>query len=160
MPESVGDDIQPDHLQVSRMKIGELAERVGLDTPTIRFYEAEGVMPAAPRSSAGYRLYTGDDADRLRFIKQSRALGLGLAEIREIAAARNAGSPPCAYVRRLLDRQIEQTRAHLHDLRALLGELERLQQLALDIPPAPAPDDVCICHAIECSEFDAVKDST
>ena len=103
------------------MKIGELGQRVDLDTPTIRFYEAEGVLPAAARSPSGYRLYDDVDVDRLRFIMQARALGLSLAEVREIVLARDGGQPPCAYVGRLLSRQIEQTRRQLDDLGLLLG---------------------------------------
>jgi len=131
------------------MKIGEIAERVGIDTPTIRFYEAEGVLPEPARTEAGYRSYTETDVDRLRFIKQARALGLSLAEIREIAAARDAGSPPCSYVRRLLSRQITDTKRQISELKMLLSELEALDAMSLSLPDQPSPDDVCICHVIE-----------
>lgn len=139
------------------MRIGELSRLVGLDAPTIRFYEAEGVVPAAARSRAGYRMYGEADADRLRFIRHARALGLSLREIREIVVARDAGSPPCAYVRRLLSRQIRQTRRQIGDLASLLGELEHLEHLSRDLPTDPGPDEACICHAIECTEFDATQ---
>ena len=143
--------------QTPPMRIGELARLVDLDTPTIRFYESEGVLPAAPRSNAGYRMYGTVDADRLRFIKQARALGLSLSEIGEIVAARDAGSPPCAYVRRLLGRQIDDTRQQIDELQLLLAELARLEQLSRALPVEPLPDEVCICHAIECSELDAAE---
>jgi len=71
------------------MRIGEISERVGTDAPTIRFYEAEGVLPKPARTEAGYRSYTESDVERLRFIKKARALGLSLAEIREMAAGRS-----------------------------------------------------------------------
>ena len=87
---------------MEQLRIGELARLVGVDAPTIRFYEAEGVLPVATRSSSSYRLYDATDVDRLRFVKQARRLGLGLGEIREIVAAREAGSAPCVFVRRLL----------------------------------------------------------
>lgn len=148
-----------DRERLPSMRIGELSELVGLDAPTIRFYEGKGVLPQPARSAAGYRLYTEVAADRLRFIKQARALGLGLREIREIRVARDAVSPPCAYVRRLLTLQVEQTREQLRDLRTLLAELERLEQLSQHLPLEPDPDEMCICHAIECSELDSAKTS-
>jgi DNA-binding transcriptional MerR regulator len=137
------------------MKIGELARMVDLDTPTIRFYESEGVLPPAERSPSGYRMYGDVDADRLRFIKQARGLGLSLSEIRDIVVARDEGSPPCAYVRRLLGRQINETRRQIDDLGLLLTELQRLERLSRTLPSEPTFDDPCICHAIGCSDFDA-----
>ena len=143
--------------KVIQLRIGELAQLVGVDAPTIRFYEAEGVLPVATRSSSGYRLYDDPDADRLRFIKQARGLGLGLDEIREIVAARDADSAPCVFVRRLLGRQIDQTRQQIIDLRILLDELTRLEELSRDLPTDPASDESCICHVIECSQLDAAR---
>lgn len=143
---------QASALATGPMRIGELAALVGTDAPTIRFYEAEGVLPEPARSGSGYRHYSEVDVDRLRFIKQARVLGLSLGEIREITAARDAGSQPCAYVRRLLTRQIDDTKQQIRDLRVLLGELERLEQLAIALPTDPVGDETCICHAIERSE--------
>ena len=135
------------------MRIGELAALVAIDAPTIRFYETEGVLPEAVRSKSGYRTYSETDIDRLRFIRQARVLGLSLAEIREITAARDTGSPPCTYVRRLLGRRIEDTKQQVRDLRVLLRELERLEQLSQALPADPVGDEPCICHAIESSDL-------
>jgi DNA-binding transcriptional MerR regulator len=135
------------------MRIGELAALVAIDAPTIRFYETEGVLPEAARSESGYRTYSEVDVDRLRFIRQARVLGLSLAEIREITVARDTGSPPCTYVRRLLGRRIEDTKQQVRDLRVLLTELERLEQLSQALPADPVDDEPCICHAIESSEL-------
>lgn len=136
-------------------RIGELASLVGTDAPTIRFYEAEGVLPEPTRTAAGYRSYSAADVDRLRFVKQARALGLSLAEIRDIVAARDAGTPACSYVRRLLARQIRDTKVQIRELRQLLHELEQLEELSQGLPDQPGPDEPCICHAIEHASVDA-----
>ena len=47
------------------VKIGEIAERVGVNPKTIRFYESVGVMPEPPRTPAGYRDYEEQDVTRL-----------------------------------------------------------------------------------------------
>ncbi len=41
----------------SRLRIGELAGELGLNTKTIRYYEEIGLLPAPRRTPAGYRLY-------------------------------------------------------------------------------------------------------
>lgn len=64
--------------------IGQISKASGTPIETIRFYEREGLLPPAPRTAAGYRLYNQDTAQRLRFISRAKALGFTLAEIREI----------------------------------------------------------------------------
>ena len=66
------------------MKIGELAKAAKLTTKTIRFYEAEGLLPNPHRTASGYRVYGLDDAGRLHFIRKAKRLGLSLEEIRSI----------------------------------------------------------------------------
>ena len=40
------------------MRIGQLAQLVGVDTQTIRFYEQQGLLPPPGRQENGYRVYT------------------------------------------------------------------------------------------------------
>ncbi len=40
------------------MRIGQLAQSVGVDTQTIRFYERQGLLPPPGRQENGYRVYT------------------------------------------------------------------------------------------------------
>jgi hypothetical protein len=54
----------------ARVRIGELAARVGTSTRTLRYYEARGLLPAR-RSVNGYRDYDEDD---LRLVREIRAL--------------------------------------------------------------------------------------
>ena len=60
------------------MKIGELAAATGLATSAIRFYEQSGLLPAAQRAGNGYRSYSVEAVDRLRFIQVAQALGFTL----------------------------------------------------------------------------------
>lgn len=43
------------------MKIGELAQKAGVNVDTVRFWEKHGVLPEAQRLESGYRVYTQDD---------------------------------------------------------------------------------------------------
>ena len=58
------------------MKIGELATLTRTQVETIRYYEREGLLPAAPRSDGNYRIYGPEHAERLAFIRQCRALSI------------------------------------------------------------------------------------
>jgi DNA-binding transcriptional MerR regulator len=64
------------------MRIGELAQTSGTPIETIRFYEREGLLPAAARTEGNYRIYTPQHADRLGFIRQCRSLDMTLDEVR------------------------------------------------------------------------------
>jgi MerR family transcriptional regulator, copper efflux regulator len=70
------------------MKIGEVADRGGVNLQTIRYYEREGLLPQPPRLPSGYRVYTQPTVRRVRFIKRAQELGFTLAEIRELLSLR------------------------------------------------------------------------
>jgi MerR family copper efflux transcriptional regulator len=63
------------------MRIGLLAARAGVSTSRIRFYEAQGLLPAPPRRNSGYRDYDERALEILLFINRARGLGFSLAEV-------------------------------------------------------------------------------
>jgi DNA-binding transcriptional MerR regulator len=79
------------------LTISKLATEVGLTADTIRYYEKAGLLPAPARTSAGYRLYGDDAADRLRFIKGAQRIGLRLREIKELLDIGDRGLCPCGH---------------------------------------------------------------
>ncbi|MHA6806186.1 heavy metal-responsive transcriptional regulator [Salinifilum ghardaiensis] len=108
------------------MRIGELARQVGVNPKTVRYYESIGLLPAAERTSAGYRVYNQGDVDRLGFIKAAQRLGMRLDEIAEVLALRDADQRPCGYVRGVLHE-------HVTDIDHRIAELQRLRQQLLDL---------------------------
>ena len=69
---------------MSDMTIGKLADKVGVNIETIRYYEREGIIPEPPRNESGYRQYSYEDVTRLEFIKSAKKLGFSLQEISEL----------------------------------------------------------------------------
>lgn len=65
----------------SELTIGDLAERTGVATSALRYYEAEGLI-SADRSPAGHRRYERATIRRVSFIRVAQELGLTLDEIR------------------------------------------------------------------------------
>lgn len=72
------------------MRIGELAQRAGTSTRTLRYYEQHGLINAR-RAANGYRAF--DEAE-LRVVREIRALlaiGFDLDDIRPFVACLRAG---------------------------------------------------------------------
>ncbi len=112
------------------MRIGELAEQLGVTTKAIRFYERIGLLPEPPRTASGYRTYEAVDAERLVFIKTAQRLGLSLDEIKEIIAFRDRGQQPCGYVAEVLQRQVSDLDERIREMATLRDELRQLQARA------------------------------
>lgn len=102
--------------------IAEVCERTGLSARTVRYYEEIGLLPDVRRSEGGRRVYGRDALERLGFIQRLKALGLPLAEIRELNAVYAIGGSTTA----LLERLHELLGQHLADVDrrlAALGDL-------------------------------------
>lgn len=70
------------------LRIGEVAERIGVTERTLRFYEEKGLLKPPTRMEGGFRLYSDDDVRRVERIKDlQRLLGFSLAEIKEMVEA-------------------------------------------------------------------------
>ena len=109
---------------VGRYRIGELASQVGLTERTIRYYEERGLLDSIRRLENGQRVYTDDDARRLRFIQRLKVLGLSLAEILELERlyGRHRSN------RDVLPRLIELLDAHLGATQERMNELASLRE--------------------------------
>ena len=68
------------------LRIGELAELVGVTTRTIRHYHHVGLLPEASRTESGYRLYGLEDAVRLLRVRRLAELGMSLEEVADALA--------------------------------------------------------------------------
>ncbi len=128
-----------------RFFIGELARRSGLGRDTIRYYESLGVLPEAPRSDGGYRLYGPEQVEHLAFVGLAQTLGLTLDEIREILEMVDDGREPCVHVRERLEMRLAETRRRIRDLR----NLERRLEATLSQPATADADSSCRCRIIE-----------
>ncbi|WP_119292120.1 MerR family transcriptional regulator [Streptomyces sp. YIM 130001] len=100
------------------MRIGELADRAGTTTRTLRYYESRGLLPAR-RTGNGYRTYGEDDLRLLRQIRVLQDFGFGLEETRPFVECLRAGHPHGDSCPASLDVY----RRKISELDALIGEL-------------------------------------
>ncbi len=112
------------------MRIGELAERVGVPADTVRFYEREGWLPRPTRQDNGYREYADADVEHLRLLIDLRRLDLPLDEAARLASYCHSGH--CADTTSELPHLIAERRTEvaeritrLRDLDDRLADLER-----------------------------------
>jgi DNA-binding transcriptional MerR regulator len=129
------------------LRIGEVAEQVGVTTRTIRYYEELGLLGGADRSKGAHRYYADADVARLReLIRLRDLLGLSLDALVALAEAEEAraalrdqwhGDPTdeerVAILERaieLAERQLELVDARRRTIDEFAGELtEKLDSL-------------------------------
>ncbi len=127
-----------------RLTIGELARRAAVSPQGIRFYEAEGLLPAPPRTPAGYRTYDALALGRLQFIRRARQLGLSLDEIREVVGLASSRRTPCCRVRELLGEKLRQLDQKINELVRFRSQLrDFLKQIAKMPDQADTSEQVC-----------------
>ena len=107
------------------MRVGLLAERAGVSTSRIRFYEAQGLLPPAPRRQSGYRDYDERALEIILFINRARGLGFSLAEV----AAHLDSPQDHTRKSRLLSRMEDKIR----ELDALLADLQSRRATLLSL---------------------------
>jgi MerR family copper efflux transcriptional regulator len=130
--------------------VGKAAKRTGLSPKAIRLYESKGLLPRS-RNEIGYRVYDDDDLAILRFIRQARAIGLHLDEIKEVLDLQRSGQQTCEHVMALLDMHISEIDRTLSDLHALRHTLDTARTTALN---SRGQETAFVCQIIECNSGD------
>ena len=124
-------DYTPDYILVNMVsngaaatfQIGELAKRSDLSVDAIRFYERRKLLPPPIRTSGRFRLYTADDVERLRFIRQMQTLGFSLTEITRLAQLRTDKDHACESVRGFLKSKLAEVAVKIQELHQVQTEL-------------------------------------
>ena len=128
----------------SDLTIGKVSRDTGLPARTIRFYESEGLLPAPARTPSGYRVYSVLDVRRLRLIRNARALGLGLPEIRTLVD--QAFASDCRsfapQLQELIAAKQHEVRTRITELKDLELELTALAQHVSHAACAAEPDQL------------------
>lgn len=104
---------------IRNLTIGRLSKRTGCNVETIRYYEKIGLLPAPPRTAGGHRVYGGDHAKRLGFIRRSRELGFSLDEVRALLALDDGAEYNCSKVKEITLHQLRSVKDKIRDLRRL-----------------------------------------
>lgn len=122
------------------MKIGELGDRAGVSTKTIRYYEGLGLLDEPARTDSGYRDYDAAAVERLRFIRDAQSSGLSLAEIASVLELKATGERSCAHTRSLLERHLVEIDDQIERLTHARTTMQALADRASALNPATCTD--------------------
>jgi DNA-binding transcriptional MerR regulator len=107
-----------------------LAEELGVGIETLRFYEKLKLIRPPERNSSGYRIYTPEDADKLRHLLVAKEYGFTLKEIKMAFEAAEGPEPSAERVRPILGKKLEEIDARIRGL-------EKARSLILDFLRTP-----------------------
>ena len=108
-------------------RIGELAKLADVTPDTIRFYEKQQMMDHEVRTEGGFRLYSENDLQRLKFIRYARQLGFTLESIRELLSIRiDPEHHTCQESKGIVQARLKEVEAKIHELELMKTSLQRL----------------------------------
>lgn len=103
------------------VRIGDLARATGKTQRALRLYEELGLLEPEMRTAGGFRTYSADALERVRWIGKLQELGFTLQQIQQVVTATSGAAPKDA---------MEQVRALYADKQAEVAtQIARLQQL-------------------------------
>ncbi len=130
-------------------KIGEAAEKADVHKETLRYYERRGLIPEPERRRSGYRIFTDEHIERIRFIKRAQELGFTLKEIEDLLTLRVDENTTCADVRDRADTKLAEVKEKIAELQQIKNALQHLTTLCQGEGPTS-----------ECPILDAMKGSS
>lgn len=110
----------------TELTIGKVAKRAGVNIQTVRYYERRGLLIPDGHKDSGYRLYTGEAIEKIRFIKNAQALGFTLEEIEGLIGLQVSHRARCGQVKARAEAKLRDVNAKIDALQAMRKTLLRL----------------------------------
>lgn len=133
------------------MWISEAAEAAGVNVETVRYYERRGLLAQPRRPADGYRHYSNETVQVVRFIKQAQDLGFTLEEIDELIRLRGTTARGRERARAAAERK-------LSDLERKMAQLRDMQTTLLRLIAACRMGNTPECPILEALQSDAQAD--
>lgn len=129
------------------MRIGDIADRTGVSTRALRYYEEQGLL-SAERTSAGQRIYAASAVERVKLIQQFFTAGLSSRTMLQLLPCVDTGHAT-PEVFEILEAERDRITAAMADLAAARDALDRM----IDITRHPTPEH---CPALREPAWSAV----
>ncbi len=110
------------------MKIGELAQIAQTTVETVRYYEKQGLLPETTRTAGNFRVYGVTHQERLRFIRNCRALDMSHEEIRDLLGLADQPGKGCDAINTLFDQHMAHVDERIRELNHLKDQLSMLRK--------------------------------
>ncbi len=105
------------------LTISRVAQSVGVNIETVRYYQRRGLVRLPPKPCTGYRIYLPETVNRLRFIKRAKELGFTLSEIKNLLSL---GDGHCREARSLAEHKLSLIHDRIRDMQAMERVLKGL----------------------------------
>ena len=101
---------------------------MGIPTQTIRYYERLGLLNPPQRTESQYRVYSEEDVERLQFILKAKRFKLSLDEIKKLTDIRISGILPCADLKVMVKKHLDELDYQIQEMAALRESLAHRYQ--------------------------------
>ena len=114
-------------IQAPSLTIGKLADKLGINLETIRFYQREGLIKEPAKRNNGFRYYSDDHLAKITFILKAKELGFTLSEIKEFLQINSQRKASCADVTLKVNQKLSEIDKKIEDLNKIKSGLKKLK---------------------------------
>ncbi len=112
---------------MKHLKIGELAKTSNTPIETIRYYEKIGLLNKPERTASGYRMYSNEYIEGLKFIKRAKHVGFSIKEIQDLLYLRHEKhSKTCHDVKDFASKKLVDIEEKISELTNIKNALENI----------------------------------
>ncbi|MCT4544808.1 MAG: MerR family transcriptional regulator [Vallitalea sp.] len=104
--------------------IGQISEKTGLTTHTIRYYEKEGILPYVQRNEKGIREFNDDDMFWISLISCLRETGMSIKDIKYIVDLSLEGEHTVAQRVGILQNHKEKILNQINELQDVIKKID------------------------------------
>lgn len=108
------------------LTIGKVARQAGVNIQTVRYYERRELLAPDGHRDSGYRLYTPEAVQKLRFIKNAQELGFTLKEIAGLLRLRVSHRARCEDIKKKAQKKLSGVQKKIKALNSMRRVLEGL----------------------------------
>jgi MerR family transcriptional regulator, mercuric resistance operon regulatory protein len=108
------------------VRTSEVAAQAQVNSQTLRYYERRGLLPEPHRTASGYRAYTADAVQVVRFVKRAQQLGFTLNDIEELLHLAGGGPASCNTAKTMARTRIADLDRRIDELTAMRDALIQL----------------------------------
>ncbi|MFV1984030.1 MAG: MerR family transcriptional regulator [Thiohalomonadales bacterium] len=130
------------------LTVSALSKSANVTADSVRHYVRIGLLDPKRHPDNGYKIFESDDIKKVKFIRQAKALGFTLSDIRKILHHSHKGTSACPIVREIIEKHIDENKIKVMELVALQDRMETALKKWQTMPDGD-PDGQAICYLIE-----------